>query len=204
MRTALVALIVTLGAPLGASGALAFDFEDGLQGWTAFGSVTRVPTQVLGGSYAIFGDGLWRSPEPFTNPNSGSVLALEQPPDAPYDQLHIDFHFAGTLENFDPTSFLAVGRAALIDGLDIRAHDLLPLLRVDLRTDRSGTLVFDIGEGTGPAAIEWLNPRIVCSPTCGLLPADIGFIDNITFLPEPSGVLLMVLVGVGGVVWRRS
>lgn len=43
-------------------GPVVFDFEDGLQGWAAEGSVQRVQTQVLGGEWAILADGLLASP----------------------------------------------------------------------------------------------------------------------------------------------
>ncbi len=36
---------------------IVFDFEDGLQGWELHGATQRVQTQVLGGEWAIFGDG---------------------------------------------------------------------------------------------------------------------------------------------------
>jgi hypothetical protein len=41
----------TFGSPI------VFDFEDGLQGWELHGAATRVQTQLLGGEWAIFGDG---------------------------------------------------------------------------------------------------------------------------------------------------
>jgi len=37
---------------------IVFDFEDGLQGWELRGAAARVQTQVLGGEWAIFLDGL--------------------------------------------------------------------------------------------------------------------------------------------------
>jgi hypothetical protein len=37
---------------------IVFDFEDGLQGWG--GEATRVQTQLLGGEWAVFGDGFAR------------------------------------------------------------------------------------------------------------------------------------------------
>lgn len=37
---------------------IVFDFEDGLQVWELYGAATRVQTHVLGGEWAIFGDGL--------------------------------------------------------------------------------------------------------------------------------------------------
>ena len=60
---ALSALIPVLGLSLPAQAARApivfdFDFEDGLQAWELSGSAQRVQTQVLGGEWAIFGDGL--------------------------------------------------------------------------------------------------------------------------------------------------
>ena len=36
---------------------IVFDFEDGLQGWELHGSATRVQTQLLGGQWAVLGDG---------------------------------------------------------------------------------------------------------------------------------------------------
>jgi hypothetical protein len=37
---------------------IVFDFEDGLQGWELHGSAERIQTQLLGGDWAILGDGL--------------------------------------------------------------------------------------------------------------------------------------------------
>ena len=60
-RPAVLALIALLGwaQPVEAAPApIVFDFEDGLQGWELHGAATRVETQVLGGEWAIFLDGL--------------------------------------------------------------------------------------------------------------------------------------------------
>ncbi len=64
IRSFLLAGLLALGwfiaAPLSAQAApapLVFDFEDGLQGWELQGSAQRVQTQLLGGEWAIFGDG---------------------------------------------------------------------------------------------------------------------------------------------------
>jgi hypothetical protein len=51
---ALLAVQSTPAAPA----PLVSDFEDGLQGWELHGAATRVQTQILGGEWAIFGDGL--------------------------------------------------------------------------------------------------------------------------------------------------
>ena len=56
--TVTLVLAVVLLAPTPAhAGTIVFDFEDGLQGWELFGSAQRVQTQLLGGEWAIFGDG---------------------------------------------------------------------------------------------------------------------------------------------------
>ena len=58
---AVSALIGLLGLALTAHAApapIVFDFEDGLQGWELAGAAQRVQTQVLGGEWAIFLDGL--------------------------------------------------------------------------------------------------------------------------------------------------
>ena len=47
--------LASLGAPL--TEPIVFDFEGGLQGWEVHGSAQRVQTQLLGGEWAIFGDG---------------------------------------------------------------------------------------------------------------------------------------------------
>jgi hypothetical protein len=51
-------LIALMGLALPAWAApIVFDFEDGLQGWELHGSAQRVQTQLLGGEWAIFGNG---------------------------------------------------------------------------------------------------------------------------------------------------
>ncbi len=58
--SAISALIALLGLAVYAKAApapIVFDLEDGLQGWT-FEGATRVQTQLLGGEWAIFGDGI--------------------------------------------------------------------------------------------------------------------------------------------------
>ncbi len=55
----LLLAIATIGLALPAQAApapIVFDFEDGLQGWEL--TAQRVQTQILGGEWAIFGDGL--------------------------------------------------------------------------------------------------------------------------------------------------
>ena len=54
----LIALLAFALPAHAAPAPIVFDFEDGLQGWELNGSAQRVQTQVLGGGWAIFGDGL--------------------------------------------------------------------------------------------------------------------------------------------------
>ena len=57
----LLLAIATIGVALPAQAApapIVFDFEDGLQGWELHGAAFRLPTQILGGEWAIFGDGI--------------------------------------------------------------------------------------------------------------------------------------------------
>ena len=53
---------------------IVFDFEDGLQAWRLHGSAQRVQTQILGGEWAILGDGL--VPSTAAAPLSLSFLAF--------------------------------------------------------------------------------------------------------------------------------
>ena len=200
------ALLLALGAPSGALGALVFDFEDGLQGWSVSGSVTRVPTQVLGGSYAIFGDGLWRGePSPRLIPESNllsQVFDLSH-----YGRMTVEFHYAGGFEDVDATAFLRVGAVRVAgDFIVVDSFDVLGMTRT---SERSGTVTFDLGgiSADTPVGIQWgiFGPPLCDSGPCTELPSDaaIGFIDNITFLPEPAGVLLLAAAGLVGIL-RRS
>jgi hypothetical protein len=52
------AVLLTVQSSPAAPAPIVFDFEDGLQGWELHGATARVQTQLLGGQWAIFGDGL--------------------------------------------------------------------------------------------------------------------------------------------------
>lgn len=221
MRTVLVALLVALGTPFGALGAsLVFDFEDGLQGWETSGSVTRVPTQVLGGSYAIFGDGRFAPQIPDfmcpDTPSGGPIgigcgvlpvnrLVIEADAIASPDVISIEFVYSGSSDLGSPANFFEV-RIRSEDNPRSRA---MPRISVDTTETRFGIAFFDVSAliPGDTLEIEWRFRPLDCGSDsvggCSAQDASIGFIDNIAFLPEPSGVLLMVLVGIGGVVRRR-
>lgn len=77
-------LVVVLGVPEAAL-ALSFDFEDGLQGWTAGTNVERRATSLLGGGFAVFGQA--RSDlDDFDLENPASLLRIELDL-APFDRL---------------------------------------------------------------------------------------------------------------------
>ncbi len=176
MRTILTILIVlalsnpAVATPLVldfSAGPVVFDFEDGLQGWVATGSAQRVNTQVLGGQWAIFGDGS-------ANPRGHTNLFLD-----------VDLTNVGSIvvEQFSagdsgpPFTFARLG----IRGIVILAEDMAATSNPGTWTLSSFPAIETQGVG-----ILWIGNR--SGPTSGL-----GFVDNITFfpLPEPSAFLLL-------------
>ncbi len=166
---------------------IVFDFEDGLQGWELRqapiqfihfpSSAQRVQTQVLGGEWAIFGDG--RRFEGH-GPTAISIDAdLTGIASISLEQFFLDGEEDGL--------FLAVITECNVDfctGLS-RFFEIVepgsPSLRaVDVR---------DVGENLG-IEIVWSNLRT--APASSAL---VAFIDNITFhpVPEPSTLGLVVL-----------
>ena len=59
----LIALLSLAWPAEAAPAPIVFDFEDGLQDWEVHASAQRVQTQILGGEWAIFGDGFVSPPE---------------------------------------------------------------------------------------------------------------------------------------------
>ena len=69
------AALLAVQASPAAAAPIVFDFEDGLQGWTLGGSAQRVQTQVLGGEWAIFGDGFVEGEATSITPPEGFSLS---------------------------------------------------------------------------------------------------------------------------------
>ncbi len=176
---------------------IVFDFEDGLQGWELHGSATRVQTQILGGEWAIFGDGLIEGGASMSIVRDVTNIA----------SISVEQFFSGNapLQTLG-TSFLSI---------DVDNHFALGIAGTLLSqsTANPGTRVFDLRGLGGNYIIEFLWGSIgstICFPgPCPppFLPTpehSLGFIDNITFhpVPEPSSWFLLSL-GIAGMVMIR-
>ena len=198
-RKGLLAVLVALAVPLvshnAAADSLFFDFEDGLGGWTIFGTVRREETSVLGGNYALFGADLNQAVQILLDIDLTHIshLTLDQLWKSP---LRTTENLVTVLVYWtDSDGTVRFGRDR--DGTSLIATPSDPFPNPDLRSfDLSGF----IGEST--VIIQW--NELVC-PTGAL--ADpcfgtqfAGWIDNVRFypVPEPSratlqGTALVVL-----------
>ena len=195
MRAAVVASVLLFASTATAMPVepIVFDFEDGLQGWELSGSAQRVQTQVLGGEWAIFGDGFI----------DGTSLAPPLTGDRGFD---LSQFRSITMDVFvvdgDPeglTAVISIARTLLLAftaGFDVAD----PMQNPGLRE-------LDLQQGLKP-----LPPGDLLGITWGLIPCDpsnpfctprdmrnVAFIDNITFhpIPEPGSVALLLLGLVG-------
>ena len=200
-------LIVLLAFPLYAQAApepIVFDFKDGLQGWELYGAATRVQTQVLGGGWAILGDGVVQ----------GNTAISTEIDLMGISSITVDFFFVGP--QFTGLEFFTLW-------IDKRptARGLLATLRPQNDpTANPESLSFSV-----PASVtsqEFPDRRLRISWTtfenvsyCGPGPGcpvtnpwrgAVGFIDNITFhpVPEPSSWLLLGLGIAGAAMTRRK
>ncbi len=194
------ALIVLLGLALPAEAApapIVFDFEDGLQGWELHGSAQRVQTQILGGEWAIFGDGI-------VSPVTGFQLI---------DGVFVPSGTALSMR-VDLTEIASISvEQFFIDGNE---DGLLFLQGIDLIENIFlGTLgPLDVIEPGNPSLrgvdVSAINGVSIIGFAWGFVseseppPTMVAFIDNITFhpVPEPSSWLLLSL-GIAGVVMIR-
>ena len=180
-----------------------FDFEDGLQGWTLSGSAQRVQTQVLGGEWAIFGDG---------SAEAGALLSIDIDP-TELASISVEQFFAGDAST--GTDFLFIFLLSLepppTEGPSLAAQFFRltdspdPTANPGLRTFRLNRSPERPFEGLHRVSIGWGNPLLVCLDGACIPPdAFLGFIDNITFhpVPEPSSWLLLSL-GIAGIVMIR-
>ena len=185
---------------------IVFDFEDGLQGWELHGSAQRVQTQILGGEWAIFGDG-FVPPLDASDPNDGLrpvfPVSCEPPPcptrpsgtsiSASIDLTGIAFV---SLEQFFVEGD-GVGPSLLVE-VDIIENIFVGTLFVfePVSPGNPNLWAVDLSEEVGIRRIA-----IVWADISGAeLAPIVGFIDNITFhpIPEPAHLGLLGLLGVLG------
>ncbi len=170
---------------------IVFDFEDGLQGWELQGSAQRVQTQILGGEWAIFGDG-----RRFERPGQTAIRMeadLTGIASISVEQFFLDGREDGLI--LFVAGECSEGGVPSCIGLDVGPFVILEpgnpsLMTVDVRS---------IGENLG-ISIIWFGTRTAPSPT-----ALVAFIDNITFHPVPEPGTLGLLAGslVALVIARR-
>jgi hypothetical protein len=185
------------------AGPVVFDFEDGLQGWTASGSVERLATDALDGEWALFGNGLV-----LTGVNVGGIIigtydnAISIDIDLTgvgwleLDQLYLGdpatgTDFIGVLERFELIPAIFIGKFVPLSGPDPLANP--------------GTRRLSLHGHTGVETLTLGWGCYVC-PDPADLPPDTsplasGLIDSITLysIPEPTTALLLAcgLAGLG-------
>ena len=154
-----------------------FDFEDGLQGWELHGSAQRVQTQILGGEWAIFGDGFLRAsiiratdPMPIRSISVEMILV-----DGEADNLLL--RFEGQLFRlFEPFRVIEPGNPFLLS----------------VEFGAAGRVIEEV-------EIRWLDQPIRPGPL-----EAVGFIDNITFHPIPEPKFLGILGLIAVLAMRRA
>jgi hypothetical protein len=171
-----------------------FDFEDGTGGWELHGSAQRVQTQLLGGEWAIFGDGFVGNTYISMRGDFSELagITLEQiyvGPDQPEPYFGLEILFDQPRPGGALGPLFAARAAEPGDGPHVRSfhpfRTTLPAEVVDLR------IVW--GRVTGP-----LQPSIPPFPG-----PFVSFVDNIVFHPIPEPRLLLALGLLGVLVLRR-
>lgn len=185
------AMPVTAACPDGESvftpdfsnGPVVFDFEDGLQGWTVRDGAERIETDLLGGSFAVFGDG--RDAE-VQGPIIGGMIflaslvspALARCIDITHvSALQID-RFV-TAENAEGRRDPTLSVVGLVEGIFIGA--VQPFESADPEVD-PGLLRADLSDLDGEflVAIAWTSSDLA-DPTTGA-----SFVDDVTLIPAPE------------------
>ncbi len=199
-------LIVLLAFPLYAQAApapIVFDFEAGLQGWELGRTAQRVQTQVLGGEWAILGDG---------PANGGASISIE---------IDLTDIASVSVEQFSASESPVTPwwRSFLILGVSGPSGGQVTWLTFPSEANPN-TISSGLGRFEGVYTIEFhwwpsnAHPHCIPHP-CAPPPDDylLGFLDNITFhpvsesssrllAPEPSSWLLLSL-GIAGMVMIR-
>jgi hypothetical protein len=197
------AVVLTVQSTPVAPSPLVFDFEDGLQGWELHGSAQRVQTQVLGGEWAIFGDGLVLGTIELVEDivigtfDTGISLEIDL---ADVASMSVEQFFAGDVEQ--GTDFVAV-----LYGLELLENIFVGVLMRGESPDPAanpGVRTFDLSHivGVPQLMIGWAC--WTCPPGFPDVPPEdpasaLGFIDNITFhsVPEAASAILLGLALIG-------
>ena len=190
---------------------IVFDFEDGLQGWELSGVATRVQTQLLGGQWAVLGDGF--SQDDTTGLPLDVFISREIDltgiGSVSLDQFFLDGEQEGLLvtpgflRGIDLIENIFIGVVELGFG-PFDASD--PSTNPSVRTAPMMTFQDMRLEGVHRVEIHWnlLQPEIQRPIGEGTPPAIVAFIDNITFHPVPeSSSWLLLSLGIAGVVMIR-
>ncbi len=199
LTSTLLAFCIATPSAQAAPAPIVFDFEDGLQGWELHGSAQRVQTQVLGGEWAIFGDGVL---SPLTELKLIDGIAVVSG-----TALSMSFDLTGiasiSVEQFfidgneDELFFLrGIG---LIENISIGTLEALDVIEPGNPSLR-GVDVSSIN-GVGIIGFAWgfefesVPPQTI-----------VAFIDNITFhpVPEPSTLGLLIVSLAALVITRRQ
>ena len=167
---------------------IVFDFEDGLQGWELQGAATRVQTQVLGGEWAILGDGIVDE----STAISIEIDLMEM------SSMSVDFSvfdaesrglnfFTVEIEKFPSASG---GFFTMLDPLNE------PIANPG-RLDVSFPLLTKLQEFPDRRLrLTWTRfSGVTCTRCSAPEEGAVGFIDNITFHPVPEPGTLALLAG---------
>ncbi len=165
------------------TGPVTFDFEDGLQGWTVDGGAERLETALLGGDWAIFGDGREARVQGIDLIEMIFVANLMFPKlerciDLTHvSELQLDVFVTAPTDagRGDPTLFITYVLETIFVG-DLRTFE---------RTDpeaNPGVLRADLSDVDGDAhvTIAWAS-SLTSDPTTGA-----SFVDDVTLLPAPE------------------
>ena len=179
-------------------GPVVFDFEDGLQEWTPGGSVQRVATQVLGGDWAIFGDGLSE-----ISLAEGNTLRLAFDVPTALSAIELDLFFLGDWDGAVPELVVSAaaqpfGSPAVLPLQSMTAPDPAILL------SNPGLRVRDDLAALGPLesiTIAWTISPCFIPPGGSCVETDdrlLALVDDITLksVPEP-GTAGLVTLGLG-------